>query len=165
MKRKLTINGRECEFEILAGAPDCRFRAGDDEVREAQVEVPEPGVYSILIEGRSYDAFVTESPSGLAVSIDGYRFDVKVHDPRAWSRKGAGQGADGVQNITSPMPGKIVRVLAAAGDEVKPGQGIVVVEAMKMQNEMKANRAGKVLAIPAKEGATVSAGDLLATVG
>ena len=62
------------------------------------------------------------------------------------------------------MPGKVIRVLAAAGDEVVPGQGIVVVEAMKMQNELKSDRAGKVL-VPAKEGATVTAGEALATIG
>jgi biotin carboxyl carrier protein len=62
------------------------------------------------------------------------------------------------------MPGKVVRVLAAPGDEVVAGQGIVVVEAMKMQNELKANRTGRVLSVAAKEGATVNAGELLATI-
>jgi biotin carboxyl carrier protein len=62
------------------------------------------------------------------------------------------------------MPGKVVRVLVAVGDAVEAGQGIVVVEAMKMQNEMKAPRAGKVIAIAAKTGATVTAGEVLATV-
>ena len=165
MKRPLTIDGRECAIEILSPAPDCRFRIGDEPEREAQVEAPEPGVYSILIEGRSYDAFVTESPAGLEVSVEGYHFAVTVRDPRQWSRNGAGRSGEGVQTIASPMPGKVVRVLVAAGEEVQPGQGIVVVEAMKMQNEMKANRAGKVLTIPAREGATVAAGDVLATVG
>ena len=165
MKRSLTIDGRECEIEILAAAPDCRFRIDGSAEREAQVEMPEPGVYSILMDGCSYDAFVTESPLGMAVSIDGYRFDVEVRDPRRWSRKGAGHGGEGVQTIISPMPGKVVRVLVEPGDEVQPGQGIVVVEAMKMQNELKADRAGKVLAIAAREGATVTAGQVLATVG
>ncbi len=165
MKRTLTINGRDCVIEILAPAPACRFRLEDQANREAHVESPEPGVYSILIEGRSYDAFVTETPAGLAVSVDGHRFEVTVRDPRQWSRTAAGQGGEGVQTIASPMPGKVVRLLAAAGDEVQPGQGIVVVEAMKMQNEMKADRAGKVLALPAREGATVTAGEVLATVG
>jgi biotin carboxyl carrier protein len=63
------------------------------------------------------------------------------------------------------MPGKVIRVLAAPGDEVVPGQGIVVVEAMKMQNELKSNRTGRVLSVQAKEGATVTAGELLATIG
>jgi biotin carboxyl carrier protein len=62
------------------------------------------------------------------------------------------------------MPGKVVRVLVAPGDSVEAGQGVAVVEAMKMQNEMKASRAGKVLSVPAKEGATVAAGEVLATI-
>ena len=62
------------------------------------------------------------------------------------------------------MPGKVVRVLVAAGDVVGPGQGIIVVEAMKMQNEIKTSRLGRVLAIHAKEGATVAAGEALAII-
>ena len=63
-----------------------------------------------------------------------------------------------------PMPGKVVRVLVAAGDMVEAGQGILVVEAMKMQNEMKASRAGRVAAMHTREGATVAAGEALATI-
>ena len=70
-----------------------------------------------------------------------------------------------MQTVAAPMPGKIVRVLAAVGDEVIAGQGLLVVEAMKMQNEMKAPRPGKVLSMAAKPGATVSAGEVLATIG
>jgi biotin carboxyl carrier protein len=62
------------------------------------------------------------------------------------------------------MPGKVVRVLIAPGDSVETGQGLIVVEAMKMQNEMKATRAGRVLSVTVKEGATVSAGQILATI-
>jgi biotin carboxyl carrier protein len=62
------------------------------------------------------------------------------------------------------MPGKVVRVLVAPGDQVEAGQGLVVVEAMKMQNEMKAAHAGRVATVPAKEGATVAAGEILATI-
>ena len=70
-----------------------------------------------------------------------------------------------MQTLASPMPGKVVRVLVAVGDEVAAGQGLLVVEAMKMQNEMKSPRAGKVLSLAAVEGATVSAGQPLATIG
>ena len=101
---------------------------------------------------------------GLVVTIEGYRFELEVRDPRRWSRKSAGGGAGAVQSIVSPMPGKVVRVLVAPGDEVVAGQGIVVVEAMKMQNELKSNRTGRVLSVAAKEGATVNAGELLATI-
>jgi biotin carboxyl carrier protein len=165
MKLALTANGAERIIEILAPAPACRFRLDQDAERSAHVEAPEPGVYSVLMDGRSYDARVDETPGGLVVAIDGYRFEIEVRDPRRWSRKSGGAGTEGVQSIAAPMPGKVVRVLVAPGDEVEAGQGLVVVEAMKMQNEMKASRAGRVLALPAKEGATVAAGEVLATIG
>jgi biotin carboxyl carrier protein len=164
MKLSLTIDGRADTMEILSPAPACRFQLGDAPPREANVESPEPGVYSVLLDGRSYDAFVEDTPTGLVVTIEGHRFELEVRDPRRWSHKSAGVGAGAVQSIVSPMPGKVVRVLAAAGDEVVAGQGIVVVEAMKMQNELRSNRTGRVLSVLAKEGATVNAGELLATI-
>ena len=165
MKLALITNGAERGIEILAPAPACRFRLGDDPERSAQVEVPEPGVYSVLMDGRSYEARVEERPGGLVVVIDGYRFEIEVRDPRRWSRKSGGAGAEGAQSIAAPMPGKVVRVLVAPGDAVEAGQGLVVVEAMKMQNEMKASRAGRVMSVAVKEGATVAAGEVLATIG
>ena len=164
MKLSLMIDGRGDTIEILSPAPACRFQVGDAAPRDASVESPEPGVYSVLLDGRSYDAFVEDTPTGLVVTIEGHRFELEIRDPRRWSRKTAGAGAGAVQSIVSPMPGKVVRVLAAPGDEVVAGQGIVVVEAMKMQNELKSNRTGRVLSVPAKEGATVNAGELLATI-
>jgi biotin carboxyl carrier protein len=116
------------------------------------------------MDGRSYEARVEEHPEALIVVIDGYRFELEVRDPRRWSRQASGRGAGGVQSVTAPMPGKVVRVLVAPGDIVETGQGLLVVEAMKMQNEMKASRAGKVLAVAIREGATVAAGDVLATI-
>jgi acetyl/propionyl-CoA carboxylase alpha subunit len=164
VKLALTIDGRTDHIELLAPAPACRFQLGDAAPRDANVETPEPGVYSVLMDGRSYEACVEDTPCGVIVTIEGHRFEVEVRDPRRWSRRSAGAGAGTVQSILSPMPGKVVRVLAAPGDEVVPGQGIVVVEAMKMQNELKSNRTGRVLTVAAKEGATVSAGELLATI-
>jgi biotin carboxyl carrier protein len=119
----------------------------------------------VLMEGRSYEARVEETPNCLVVVIDGFRFEVDVRDPRRLARRHDGRGAEGVQSISAPMPGKVVRVLVALGDAVEAGQGIVVVEAMKMQNEMKARNPGTVLTLSAREGATVAAGDILATVG
>ena len=164
MKLALTINGTPDHIEVLAPPPACRFRLGDGPQRDANVEVPEPGVYSVLMDGCSYDARVEETPGGLVVVIDGFRFEVDVRDPRRFSRKQSGLGGEGVQTVSAPMPGKVVRTLVAPGDAVEAGQGIVVVEAMKMQNEMKAARAGRVLTVAVKEGATVSAGDVLATI-
>jgi biotin carboxyl carrier protein len=164
MKLALTINGAEHAIDLLAPAPACRFQLGDSPERRAHVETPEPGVYSVLMDGRSYDAYVEETPNGLVVSLQGYHFEIEARDPRRWSRKAAGSGGEGVQTITSPMPGKVVRVLVAAGDAVEAGQGIVVVEAMKMQNEMKTPRAGRVAAVKTVRGATVSAGDVLLVI-
>ena len=70
----------------------------------------------------------------------------------------------GRQNIAAPMPGKVVRVLVSVGDTVEPGQGLIVVEAMKMQNEMKSPKAGIVAEIKTKDGATVAAGEILIVI-
>jgi biotin carboxyl carrier protein len=163
MKLTLHTGGGEEPIEILAPAPTCRFRLGDAPERSAHVEVPEPGVYSVLLDGRVYDARVEETSAGLVVVIDGYRFEIVVRDPRRWSRKDGTRGGEGVQTLAAPMPGKVVRVLVAPGDVVEAGQGLLVVEAMKMQNEMKASRAGRILTVATKEGATVTAGEILAT--
>jgi biotin carboxyl carrier protein len=165
VKLTLIINGREDSFELLAPTPDCRFQLADGVAREAKVETPNPGVYSILLDGRSYDAFVEENGAGMIVTIDGCRFEIEACDPRRWTRNSAGGSGGGVQTLASPMPGKVVRVLVAPGDAVEAGQGILVVEAMKMQNELKAAHAGTVLSIAAKEGVTVGAGQTLATIG
>src|ERR1700683_963234 len=144
MKLDLIINGREECIEISAGG----FRIGDGLEREASVETPQPGVYSVCLDGRSSQARVEEG----VVTVNGFRYEIEVRDPRRWSRQSRGRAHAGAQNVKAPMPGKVVRVLVAMGDAVEDGQGIVVVEAMKMQNEMKAPRAGKVIAVAAKEG-------------
>lgn len=156
MKLALTINGREETIELASG----RFRVGDAPEREVSVEIAQPGVYSVLMDGRSYDVRV----DGDVVSACGHRFEIEVRDPRRSNRRRAGGAHGGVQHVAAPMPGKVVRVLVAVGDEVEAGQGIVVVEAMKMQNEMKAARGGKVVSLSAKPGDTVTAGEVLATI-
>lgn len=123
------------------------------------VEV-EPGVYSILRDGASYEARVV----GSEIIIDGCRFPIEADDPREWKRRDAGAVGGGHASITALMPGKIVRVLVAEGDEVAAGQGIVVVEAMKMQNEMKSPRDGCVTSIPVRPGDSVNAGAVLASI-
>jgi biotin carboxyl carrier protein len=164
MKRALSLNGKQHTIEILSPPPACRFAFDAGPAVGADIVNPEPGVYSILIDGHSYNAFVETAASGIVVIVDGYRFEMAIHDPRQWSRKAAGQGGEGVQTIASPMPGKVVRVLVSPGDKVEAGQGVMVVEAMKMQNEMRATRSGTVVAVPVEAGATVAAGEVLATI-
>ena len=165
MKLNLTIDGVEQQIEILDPAPACRFRLGDGVERAADVAVAAAGVYSILLDGRSYDLHVERTPRNLIVTVAGYRFEIEVRDPRRWSGTSARHGASDVEMVVAPMPGKVVRVLAAVGESVAPGQGLLVVEAMKMQNEMKSTRAGRLLSMTASEGATVTAGEVLATIG
>lgn len=165
MKLNLTVNGVDQQIEILSPAPACRFRLGEGAERTADVALPAPGVYSILLDGRSYDAQVERTARHLIVTLEGHHFEIEVRDPRRWSRQAAGRAGSDIETIAAPMPGKVVRVLVVPGDAVEAGQGLMVVEAMKMQNEMKASRAGRVLTVSAKEGATVTAGEVLATIG
>jgi biotin carboxyl carrier protein len=164
MKYELTLNGLPETIEILAPAPACRFRLGETEPRHADVETPEPGVYSVLMNGRGYEARIEPHPNAMVVVIDGFRFEIGVRDPRRLSRGAGARGREGVEIVAAPMPGRIVRVLASLGDAVEEGQGLVVVEAMKMQNELKATRAGRVTALSATVGAAVTAGETLAII-
>jgi biotin carboxyl carrier protein len=128
------------------------------------IEAVEPGVYSVLVDGRSYEARVEQSNGCVVVFIDGYRFEVEIQDPRRWSRHTSRPDIEGRLHVTAPMPGKIVRLLVAEGDTVEIGQGLLVVEAMKMQNEMKAPKPGRVVSLSAREGATVTAGEVMAVI-
>jgi len=127
----------------------------------------EPGVYSVVdARGRSIDVRIHAKAKSPAwhVEVDGRTVEVELIDPRKRARNGHGAGAHGRQNIAAPMPGKVVRVLVAVGDEVEAGQGVVVVEAMKMQNEMKSPKNGKVAQVLTEPGATVNVGDTLVVI-
>ena len=128
---------------------------------EADVVEVEPDVYSVLVDGVSFEARVT----GNEVTIGSAGLLVKNDDPRRWKRSAGSAESTGHASLIAAMPGKIVRVLVAVGDEVAAGQGILVIEAMKMQNELKAPRAGHVAAIGVRENDSVNAGALLATIG
>jgi len=144
--RKILVNGREVALAV-----------GDD---WSAVEV-RPNLWSVLAGGRSYEVFVG---SDGRVAVDGEPLIVEVVDPRAVRKRGAAGLVEGRQLLKAAMPGKVVRVLVVEGSEVEAGQGVLVVEAMKMQNELKSPKAGVVTRVAVQEGATVNAGDLLAVV-
>jgi len=117
--------------------------------------------------GRSVPAVVVpgRAPGELQVAVHGRTLPVQVVADERSRRHGGGPGdATGPQRIIAPMPGKVVRVLVAPGDEVQAKQGLVVVEAMKMENELRAARPGRVLSVSAVEGQSVDAGAVLAVV-
>ncbi|HEY1088611.1 MAG TPA: biotin/lipoyl-containing protein [Archangium sp.] len=125
------------------------------------------GAVSMIVEGQSYSVeFDEKKADELGVLLRGQltRFDVADERKLRMRQATAGFKAEGKQVITAPMPGKIVKILAKVGDEVTEGQGVVVVEAMKMENELKAPKAGKVTELFVKEGATVENGANLLTV-
>ena len=99
------------------------------------------------------------------MTLRGVTHDIRLVDPkRLRSAEASAQDDTGSVEIVAKMPGKVVRVLTEVGSQVETGTGIVVVEAMKMQNEMKSTKAGKVISISATPGATVNAGEVLAVV-
>lgn len=142
-KIRATVGGRSYELEVLRPEPRAyQFFLGD-QVFEARVGSMEPGHYDVKMQGQL--------------------FPVKLVD-RKHVRSGAEHTDSGQQILTAPMPGKVVKILHEAGEEVTAGQGVVVVEAMKMQNEVKSTRAGRVIEVKVKEGNTVTAGQVLAIV-
>jgi biotin carboxyl carrier protein len=146
MKWQVVVDGRAIEI--------------DSQQLDSVLQV-EAGVYSVLLDGASYEIRIQPSLQGLTASVAGRRFAVEVRDPRDASRSSRAAIGSGRQNVTAPMPGKVVRVLVETGDLVETSQGLVVVEAMKMQNELKASRPGRVIEIRARAGETVGAGDTL----
>ena len=156
---EVSIAGRKHNLEITQadGAWQCRVdgRAIDvDVVRLAD------GTLSILHQGKSY---VARQEGGSAGVLGGRTYEVSIADPRSWrARQQAAAGVSGSLKLVASMPGKVVRVLTVPGSSVVAGQGIVVIEAMKMQNEIRAPRDGTITAVLVEEGKAVSVGELVA---
>jgi len=138
----------------------------DGQVVDANAVEIAPGTLSLLLEGKSYEVRIMQLPGGLLQLQTGLlEFTAEVANPRAW--RGRGHSAlevEGRQQVVAPMPGKVVRLLVKVGDKVEAGQGLVVVEAMKMQNEIRSPKSGVVERLLLKEGQPVNAGEVLAWV-
>lgn len=165
LKAELTALEHDVSLTIVEGrvAAEVDGRHYDLEMRELS-----RGEYLLINGSKVYKCRVEQKHSGgesLEVVIHGRSYEVAIIDPkRLRSGQSAAAHHTGAAEIVSPMPGKIVRILIEAGASVAAGDGIIVVEAMKMQNEMKAPKAGVVVSINAAEGATVNAGDVLAVI-
>jgi biotin carboxyl carrier protein len=166
MKYEILINGTRRNVEFAPGAKETSHVTFtvDGRVVEADAIRISPGVYSILLGGRSLELTIEETSGGMLWHANGREFQMEIIDPRSWrGGHGAGIELEGRQRLVAPMPGKIVRVLVATGEQVKAGQGLLVIEAMKMQNEIRAPKSGIVEKL-AREGQTVNAGEILAIV-
>jgi len=165
MTYDVAIDGKLHRVELTRGR-DAKLLCRLDG-RDLDLDAIEAGrdILSIILSGRAWEVKRERVGGEMHLMIAGERYAAEVRDPRSFrSRQTAGAGLEGPKKLVSPMPGKVVRVLLAAGAEVEAGQGIIVVEAMKMQNEIKSPKKGKVGKILAAEGATVNAGDALAIV-
>jgi biotin carboxyl carrier protein len=163
MTYDISIDGKNHRLDLnqVEGRWTCRLDG-----REIAVDavLARPDVLSLRIENKAYEVKCERVGSEMHLWVGSVRFAAEVRDPR--SLRGRVRAADdhGPKKLLAPMPGKVVRVLVSQGAEVEAGTGVLVVEAMKMQNEVKSPKKGTVQKILAAEGAAVNAGDVLAIV-
>jgi len=167
MMIQIEMNGELRQIELTQGEAEGQYHASID--GEALIDVAarmlRPGVLSLHMNGKAYRCVLEESAEGTAIHLAGKRLLYRVDDPRSLkSRRSRHGGAEGPKSVTAPMPGRVVRVLAQVGDTIAAQQGVVVIEAMKMQNELRSPKAGKVVQLRAAAGDTVAAGDVLAVI-
>jgi len=165
MKFEVRIASATRVVELERNAGHWRITLEGQPLDADAVEIA-PNTFSILLRGQSHEIRVTPSPDGTLTLQTGLEeFTAEVLDPRAWSgRRHGALEAEGRQQIVAPMPGKVIRLLVKAGDTVEAGQGLLVVEAMKMQNEIRSPKSGVVERLLAQEGQPVNAGEILAWV-
>ncbi len=167
MKYEIHIDGATRTIEVQQnGSGSFRAQIEGQPLAIDAVETA-PDTYSILLDGRAFEARVSDdgSDAGLLVRCGGADFRVQVRDPRSWrARRHSALEAAGPQRVLAPMPGKIVRVLVAVGDEVEAGRGLVVVEAMKMQNEIRAPKSGRIERVLVEEGQPVRTQEALVII-
>ena len=134
-------------------------------VIEVNVARMAQNVFSLILDGCSYNVVVKPELEGFQVFVNGKVFQVALNDPRKQKSFSSRRMDEiGSMEVSVPMPGKVVKVLVSEGDSVQKGQGLVVVEAMKMQNEVRAPRGGEVKQINVSDGETVNAGEPLVVV-
>ena len=150
------------ELEKVEAGWECRL---DGKEVHVDAVLPRRDVLSLLVDGHAYEIKREQTATDLHLWVGSTRFAVELRDPRSLrSRQGAALDEKGPRKIVAPMPGRVVRLLVAEQGAVEAGQGIVVVEAMKMQNEIKSPKKGIVKKMVATAGAAVNAGDVLAIV-
>jgi biotin carboxyl carrier protein len=166
MKRELvvTADGRDRTVVVEGPLPDGRFRVAiDDEAREIDARVVRPGTWSLVIADRSYLVDLDPRRGGLAASVGASETMLRVEDAlhrRLAATASSRANATG-ETLRAPIAGKVVKVLVAPGDTVAPGHAVLVLEAMKMENELLAERGGTVVKVHKHAGQAVDTGDVL----
>lgn len=168
MKLQAQVGEQQHEIEIKRDGSKV-FARVDDREYELEASEPEPNVFLFKHNGEIHEFYVAPAAqpgSPQIVSSRNGDVEVTLIDPkRLRGSAGSADSGDGLAEIRTMMPGKVVRVVASVGDAVEKGDAVLVVEAMKMQNDLKAPRSGTVKEIRVSDGATVGAGDVLAVIG
>jgi len=165
VKYEVLLAGKTRVVELARVEDDWKISLDGKELDASVAEVA-PNTFSVLLNGESHQIRVAPRADGSLTMHTGLaEYHAEVTDPRVWrGRRHGTLEVEGRQQVTAPMPGKVVRLLVNEGDSVEAGQGLLVVEAMKMQNEIRSPKSGKVEKLLAKEGLAVNAGDVLAWV-
>ncbi|HTC49832.1 MAG TPA: biotin/lipoyl-containing protein [Candidatus Aquilonibacter sp.] len=159
----VNINGKNYRLELNPVDGRWSYRVDSKAVEVDAVPI-RPNVLSLRIGNTAYEVRSERIANDWYLWVGNTRFAAEVRDPRSLRGRSRAQEERGPRKIVAPMPGKVVRVLVREGDEVELGAGMAVVEAMKMQNEIKSPKKGKVQKVLVSEGAAVNAADVLAIV-
>ena len=142
----------------------CNLRLDGRKIQASYAPVGSDGL-SLIVNGESFDVKRERIAEGLRIFVRGKAYECSVRDPRSLrTRKRAGLADAGEQKLTASMPGKVIRIIASVGDQITTGQGILVIEAMKMQNEVRSPKEGQLKKLLVGEGANVVAGEVLAII-
>ena len=162
----MEVDGQDYSLDIRRAGADAEYtlQGLEEESGSASILEVMPGVFSILLGHRSFTAHVVANSDDLEVWAGGERHRVGVADARDRSARSKKITAAGPLEVRAQMPGKVIKLLVESGAKVSAAQGLIVVEAMKMQNEMKSPKDGVVTKIYASEGATVLAGETLLVI-
>jgi biotin carboxyl carrier protein len=164
MTYDVIIDGERYRLELKRRDKGWECRLNGVELNLDAVPV-RPDVLSVLVDGRAYEVRREHVGADLQLYVGAARYTAELYDPRSFRGRKDGIRSDtGARKLLAPMPGKVVRILAGEQTAVQIGQGVVVVEAMKMQNEIKSPKNGTVKKLTVAEGAAVNAGDVLAIV-
>ncbi len=165
MTYEIQLRGHKHMLSVEHGPGSAERFLLDGKPCAADARFLSPRVSSLLIEGRSYRVVFDPRTDAEAVVVGEHRMTYTIGDPRAlrWQKR-TSTSESGALSITAPMPGLIVKLLVTIGDAVKEEQPLLVMEAMKMQNELKAPRSGTVTRVAVEAGAIVQAGKLLLVI-
>jgi biotin carboxyl carrier protein len=165
VKYEVLLAGKSRVVELVRMDEQWKISLDGTEL-EASIREVAPYTFSVLLNGESHQVRIAPQPDGTLTLHSGLaEYHAELNDPRVWKgRRHGALEAEGRQQITAPMPGKVVLLLVAEGDAVEAGQGLLVVEAMKMQNEIRSPKNGKVEKLFARQGQAVNAGEVLVWV-